>query len=115
MGYGALTAAIAATFAGTPWTFDTGAPYLFSLAYLAVFGSVFAFGAYLTLLKRVGAGPSAFITVSTPVIAMLLSTLFEGYRWSWTSAIGVVLAVFGTWLALRTPKKAAPDDPPTPT
>jgi drug/metabolite transporter (DMT)-like permease len=107
MGYGALTAAIAATFAGTPWTFDTGAPYLFSLAYLAVFGSVIAFGAYLTLLKRVGAGPSAFITVSTPVIAMLLSTLFEGYRWTWTSALGVVLAVFGTWLALRPPKKGA--------
>jgi drug/metabolite transporter (DMT)-like permease len=114
MAYGALTAAIVATLAGTSWTFDTRAPYLISLAYLAVFGSVFAFGAYLTLLKRVGAGPSAFITVSTPVIAMLLSTLFEGYRWTWTSALGVVLAVFGTWLALRPPKKGAGASP-TPT
>jgi len=107
MAYGASTAAIAAMLAGTPWTFDTRAPYLLSLAYLAVFGSVVAFGAYLTLLKRVGAGPAAFITVSTPVIAMLMSTLFEGYRWTWTSALGVVLAVFGTWLALRPPASAA--------
>jgi len=107
MAYGALTAAIVATLAGSPWTFDARVPYVLSLAYLAVFGSVFAFGAYLTLLQRVGAGPSAFVTVSTPVIAMLLSTLFEGYRWTWTAALGVVLAVFGTWLALRQPARAA--------
>ncbi len=101
MAYGALVAAMIATLAGTPWTFDGRAAYVLSLAYLAVFGSVFAFGAYLTLLKRVGAGPSAFVTVTTPVIAMALSTLFEGYRWTGTSVLGVVLAVFGTWLALR--------------
>jgi drug/metabolite transporter (DMT)-like permease len=101
MAYGALVAAMVATLAGTPWTFDGRPAYVLSLAYLAVFGSVFAFGAYLTLLQRVGAGPSAFVTVTTPVIAMALSTLFEGYRWTGTSVLGVVLAVFGTWLALR--------------
>ena len=57
MGYGALTAAIAATIRGHARGPSTRAPpYLLSLAYLAVFGSVIAFGAYLTLLKRVGAG-----------------------------------------------------------
>ena len=100
MAYGALTAAIVATAQGVPWTFDARAPYLLSLAYLAVFGSIVAFGAYLTLLKRVGAGPSAFVAVSTPVIALVLSTLFEGYRWTWVGAVGVVLAVAGNWLAL---------------
>ena len=55
-------------------------PTCVSLAYLAVFGSVVAFGAYLTLLKQVGAGPSSYVGVATPVIAMLLSTLFEGYQ-----------------------------------
>ena len=37
----------------------------------------------------------------TPVIALLLSTLFEGYRWTWVGAVGLVLAVAGNWLALR--------------
>lgn len=113
MAYGALSAAISATAAGSTWTFDGHAAYVLSLAYLAVFGSVFAFGAYLTLLQRVGAGPSAFITVSTPVIAMLLTTLFEGYRWTWTAALGVVLAVIGIWLALRQPAKAVAEDAAT--
>jgi drug/metabolite transporter (DMT)-like permease len=101
MAYGALTAATTAVARGVPWTFDNSPAYLSSLAYLALFGSVVAFGAYLTLLKRVGGGPAAFVSVATPVIALGLSTLFEGYRWTWVSALGVVLAVAGNWLALR--------------
>jgi drug/metabolite transporter (DMT)-like permease len=99
--YGSLISFAVAAFTGVPWTFERTAGYVFSLAYLAVFGSVFAFGAYLTLLKRVGAGPSSFVGVATPVIALGLSTLFEGYRWTWVSALGLVLAVAGNWLALR--------------
>jgi drug/metabolite transporter (DMT)-like permease len=101
MAYGAASAALAAIARGVPWTFDIHPAYLLSLAYLSVFGSIIAFGAYLTLLKRVGAGPAAFVGVATPVIALALSTLFEGYRWTWITALGVVLAVAGNWLALR--------------
>jgi len=99
--YGSLISLGFAAITGSPWTFEFTAGYLLSLAYLAVFGSVFAFGAYLTLLKRVGAGPSSFVGIATPVIALVLSTLFEGYRWTWISAAGLVLAVAGNWLALR--------------
>jgi drug/metabolite transporter (DMT)-like permease len=101
MAYGASTAAIVATLSGVPWTFEGTAGYVASLVYLGLFGSVFAFGAYLTLLKRVGAGPASFVGVATPVLALVLSTLFEGYRWTWVGALGVVLAVAGNWLALR--------------
>jgi drug/metabolite transporter (DMT)-like permease len=108
MAYGALTAVLVATFTGAPWMFDPSAGYIASLLYLAVFGSVVAFGAYLTLLKRIGAGPSSFTGVATPVLALLLSTLFEGYRWTWVAVLGVVLAVIGNWLALLPARKGAP-------
>jgi drug/metabolite transporter (DMT)-like permease len=101
MTYGALSAVLASVVRGVPWSFDTSPAYLLSLAYLSVFGSIIAFGAYLTLLNRVGGGPAAFVAVATPVIALALSTLFEGYRWTWVAAVGVVLAVAGNWLALR--------------
>ena len=100
MAYGALTAAIVATLRGVPWSFDASTAYVLSLLYLAVAGSVLAFGAYLTLLKRVGGGPAAFVSVLSPVIAMILSTLFEGYLWTWVAAVGVVLAVIGNYVAL---------------
>jgi drug/metabolite transporter (DMT)-like permease len=99
--YGALTAALLALATGVPWSFETTFRYVGSLLYLAVLGSVVAFGAYLTLLSRVGAAPASFVGVATPVIALLLSTAFEGYRWTPLAGLGVVLAVFGNWLALR--------------
>lgn len=100
MMYGALTSAIVATLRGVPWIFDPRAPYVLSLLYLSIAGSILAFGAYLTLLKRVGGGPAAFVSVASPVIAMVLSTMFEGYRWTWVAAVGVVLAVIGNYVAL---------------
>ena len=102
--YGAGVAAIFALGHGASWTFDASAPYVLSLVYLAVLGSIVAFGAYLTLLKHVGAGPASYVGVSTPVIAMLLSTLFEGYRWTWVGVLGVALAIAGNVLALRAPR-----------
>ena len=98
--YGACVAALVAIAQGVPWRFDATPAYVASLLYLAVFGSIVAFGAYLTLLKMVGAGPASYLAVSTPVIAMLLSTLFEGYRWTWPAVLGVALAVAGIVLAL---------------
>jgi drug/metabolite transporter (DMT)-like permease len=108
MVYGALTAAIVAIAQGTAPSFDTNISYLLSLAYLSVFGSIVAFGAYLTLLKRVGGGPSAFVSVATPIIALALSTLFEGYRWTWIAALGVVLAVIGNCIALMPARARGP-------
>jgi drug/metabolite transporter (DMT)-like permease len=100
MAYGALTAAMVAVVLGVPWSIDLRAPYVISLVYLAVFGSVVAFGAYLTLLKELGSASASYVAVATPVVAMLLSTLFEGYRWTPVAAFGVVLAVAGNLLAL---------------
>jgi drug/metabolite transporter (DMT)-like permease len=100
MGYGALVVAIVAGASGAAWTFDPRAPYVLSLLYLAVFGSIVAFATYLTLLKRAGPGPSSFVGVATPVVAMLVSTAFEGYQWTWVGVLGVTLAALGNLIAL---------------
>ena len=63
-------------------------------------GSIVAFAAYLTLLTQLGSATGAYVSVVTPVVAMLLSSLFEGYRWTPVAALGGVLAVAGNWLAL---------------
>ena len=107
MFYGAIVAALAALAHGVPWTFDPSVAYVASLLYLSLFGSVVAFVAYLTLMKKVGPARSAYVGVATPVVALLLSTLFEGYRWTWISALGVVLAIAANWIALRPAAPAA--------
>ncbi|MEO8535986.1 MAG: DMT family transporter [Betaproteobacteria bacterium] len=100
MAYGALAAAGSAMWHGASLRFDTGAPYVASLVYLAVFGSVVAFGAYLTLLQDVGPARASYVGVAAPVGAMLLSTVFEDYRWTVVGACGAALVLLGNGLVL---------------
>ncbi|HMA30311.1 MAG TPA: EamA family transporter [Casimicrobiaceae bacterium] len=106
MAWGAAAAALVALVQGAPWSFDPRPGYVLSVTYLAVFGSIVAFGAYLTLLGSVGPGPAAYVGIATPVVALLLSTLLEGYRWTLLAAVGVVIAVFANWLALKASRRA---------
>jgi drug/metabolite transporter (DMT)-like permease len=80
MAYGALFMLAGALVMQKPFDIDLSAPYLVSLAYLSVFGSVIAFGCYLTLIGRIGADRAAYATLLFPIIALGLSTLFEGYH-----------------------------------
>ena len=100
MSYGALTAAAIAWTSGSAWAFDWGFEYVASLLYLSVFGSIIAFVTYFQLLERVGANRASFTAVAIPVVAMALSTVLEGYRWTTTAAFGAALAFAGNYLAL---------------
>ncbi len=86
---------------GTSISFDASFQYIGSLIYLAVFGSVIAFWSYLTLLGKIGADRSAYVTLVFPIIALLLSTFFEEYTWSLFALLGVVLITTGNFLMLR--------------
>ena len=105
MAYGAAFVAATCAALGRPFTFDPSPRYLASLAFLAVFGSILAFGAYLTLVGRIGAGRAGYAMVAIPLVALALSTAFEGLRWEWTLAVGAALCLAGNVLVLpRAPK-----------
>jgi drug/metabolite transporter (DMT)-like permease len=89
-----------------PFAFDARPAYVLSLAYLAVFGSVVAFVSFLTLLHRIGAGRSGYTAAVIPVIAMLASTVFEGYHWTAGAVAGMALVVAGTVFVLRVKERA---------
>ena len=93
--YGALFVAACALVTRQPFLFDWSPRYLLSLAYLAVFGSILAFGAFLVLLGRIGADRAGYITVAIPIVALLLSASFEGLRWHLTLGLGILLCLTG--------------------
>ena len=101
MFYGALITAIVALVSGHEFNFDATFTYIASLAYLAIFGSVIAFGAYLTLLGRIGAHKAGYATVMFPVVALLLSMAFEGLRLDASIVGGTTLVLLGNLLVLR--------------
>ena len=100
MAYGALIMAIFAVISGAPFNYDTSFSYSLSLVYLAVFGSILAFGAYLTLVGRIGADKAAYAAVLFPVIALGLSTLFEDYQWTLRAVFGIALVLLGNYIVL---------------
>ena len=105
--YAALVVAGWCAARGIPFGFDPSPRYVASLLYLAVFGSVFAFVTYLTLLRRIGAGRSGYSAAVIPVLAMLTSTVFEGYRWTAPALAGMAFVLAGTVLVLRGRERAA--------
>lgn len=84
-----------------PPVFDNRPGYIAGIVYLALAGSVAAFPIYFRLIQIVGAGRASYVNVAVPVLAMLLSTLFESYRWSALAAIGAALSLIGMVVAMR--------------
>jgi drug/metabolite transporter (DMT)-like permease len=105
--YGALFVALYALAIGRPFVFDGSTHYLLSLAYLALFGSVFAFGAYLTLIGRIGADRAGYAMVAIPMVALLISTLFEGLPWRSDTLVGAGLCLAGNALVLQRRHRSA--------
>ncbi|KAA1045476.1 DMT family transporter [Pseudocitrobacter sp. 73] len=93
--YGTLIIGAIALLRGESFTPEWTMSYLGALFYLAIFGSVIAFGAYFTLVGRIGASNAAYSTLLFPLVALTLSTLYEGYQWHVNAIIGLVLILVG--------------------
>ena len=101
MTYGTVLMIVVALLTGKQFSFEVTFPYIASLFYLSLFGSVFAFGMYLTLIGRIGADRAAYTTLLFPLVALALSMGFEGYRPEPLAILGVVFILGGNWMVLR--------------
>lgn len=104
MFYGPLLMFIISLVMGKSFTFDMSFSYIGSLLYLTIFGSIIAFGSYLTLLGNIGADKSAYVTLVIPVIALIFSTIFENYQWNTYAIIGVFFILTGNGIILKRQK-----------
>lgn len=98
--YGSIALCAIAALRGQAFAVEWTPEYLGSLAYLALLGSAAAFGCYLLLIHRIGSARAAYAAVLFPVVALLLSTLYEGYSWSLEAGFGAILVLVGNAVAL---------------
>ena len=101
MGYGGLLTLFIHFAMGGSLTMDWTIGYLGPMLYLTIFGSIVAFGCYVLLIGRIGAEYAAYVTLLMPIIALILSTLFEGYQWTANAVVGVALVLAGNLIILR--------------
>lgn len=98
--YGAIGLTVLVLISGTPFTFSTSPAFIISLLYLAVFGSVIAFATYFALLKGMGPEKASYTIVLFPLVAVVLSTMFEDFVWSSYTFSGFALVLLGNALVL---------------
>jgi len=99
--YGSLITLLITQLNNTELLFEFTFRYIASLAYLSVFGSIFAFIFYLKLLEKVGPGRAGYVGVVMPVIALLISTIFENLKWQIDLIIGLPILLIGAVLVIN--------------
>jgi len=101
MAYAGVLMALIAGITGSAPTFLPTFAYTGSLLYLSVFGSIIAFGGYLSLIGRIGADKAAYVNIAIPVIAISLSVIFESYALTPLVGLGMILILFGIYIVLK--------------
>lgn len=98
--YGSLLIATSLWLTQTPLIWPEASSFYIALLYLSMFGSVVAFGCYMKLIQQIGSDKAAYVVLVYPLVALLVSTLFENYQWSVLSALGVLLVLTGNACAM---------------
>jgi len=99
--YGSLVTLLITQIKGTELLFEYTFSYIVALAYLSIVGSIFAFIFYLKLLEKVGAGRAGYVGVVMPVLALLISTIFEDLKWQQDLIIGLPVLIIGAVLVIN--------------
>ena len=103
--YGSIFTLIVAKFRGAELLFDYSFSYISSLLYLALIGTVVAFYLYLKLLESIGSARAGYMGVVMPIIALIISTIFEGLQWTNNLIFGLPVLIFGCVLILNQKSK----------
>ena len=101
MTYGSLGMMLMVPLSGRSFSFEVSFPYIASLLYLSLFGSIIAFTLYLKLVGDIGPDRAGYTTLVAPVIALVISSFFENYQWGIVAGLGVLLLFAGNILALK--------------
>jgi drug/metabolite transporter (DMT)-like permease len=100
MFYGALVIFITGLILGKKIDVGSSFSYWISLFYLAIFGSIIAFSSYLKIIGRIGPAKGSYALVFVPVIAMIISTIFESYQWQESALAGMPILIMGNMIAM---------------
>jgi drug/metabolite transporter (DMT)-like permease len=105
MFYGTLIMTTVLLAQGKSFSFSYTLPYISSLLYLSIFGSIIAFASYLTLLNKIGAHKASYTSVMFPAVAVIISTIVEGFSWNIYTVVGLLIIVAGNIAVLTKPRK----------
>ncbi|MFQ3243711.1 MAG: drug/metabolite transporter (DMT)-like permease [Arenicella sp.] len=98
--YGSIILSLLVLLSDAQFGFSMQPSYIASLLYLAIFGTVIAFASYYALLNDMGPEKASYVIVLFPVVAVVLSSIFEAFTWTNNTFIGFALVLLGNAIIL---------------
>lgn len=98
--YGVIMQIAVVLISGEHFMLNTSVPYLTSLLYLSIFGSVIAFLLWFSLIRKIGIARAGYMGLATPIIALIISTFFENFEWTAEKIIGISIVLIGKALVM---------------
>ncbi|MCP4718635.1 MAG: DMT family transporter [Desulfobacteraceae bacterium] len=101
MCYGSLATLGLIKIMGFSLVWDSSVRYIGALIFLVLGASIGGFTLYLRLVTKVGPTKAAYVLIVTPMIAIIISSIFEGYQWHMNTFYGFCLVMAGNIMVLR--------------
>ncbi|MFT4634765.1 MAG: drug/metabolite transporter (DMT)-like permease [Arenicella sp.] len=98
--YGTIILTLLVLVSDAEFSFSMQPSYVASLLYLAIFGTVIAFATYYVLLNDMGPAKASYVIVLFPIVAVVLSSIFEDFTWTDNTFIGFALVLLGNAIIL---------------
>ena len=100
--YGALVALIVSFIKGAEFYVPiNNFSYLLGLAYLIIFGSIISFLCYIRFIENTSASTGGYIGVIMPILALIISMIFEDVKPDIFFLTGLPVALIGLLLILK--------------
>ncbi|MCI5053533.1 MAG: DMT family transporter [Pelagibacteraceae bacterium] len=100
--YGALVALIVSFIKGAEFYIPiNNFSYLLGLAYLIIFGSIISFLCYIRFIENTSASTGGYIGVIMPILALIISMIFEDVKPDIFFLTGLPVALIGLLLILK--------------
>ena len=104
MFYGSLWLVLLSQLLDIPYMMDWSGKYWIAMIWLVLMASVIAFWGYMTLLNNIGPARAGYLTVLFPIVALILSTIFENYQWTLPGITGLAAIIAGNVLVMQQKK-----------
>ena len=75
--------------------------YISALCYLALCPTTIALFAMYYIIEKQGAVKTTYVNFILPIVAMIISTILEGFRWNTMAVIGMLLLIVSVWIGIR--------------
>ena len=100
--YGALVALLVSFIRGSEFYIPiTNFSYILGLTYLIIFGSIISFLCYIRFIENTSASTGGYIGVVMPILALIISMIFEDVKPDIYFLTGLPIALIGLLLILK--------------